>query len=402
MRPVERFFYELGSDIRDSCRGEPQWRARFHSIAAVWLAEYLPDAPSGQEILAELACAAELPPQGRIDEGFGQPSLTLFASQAFRIDALFWESASIAIHEHGFAGAFGVLEGGSLTSRYRFVVAARPEAHFHVGSLTCLGSEVLSARDVREIPAGRRLVHSVFHLGRPSVTIVVKTNGRGRGEFTFHPPHVGFDPSHLSSALRKKLQALELYVRLGRADAYCELAGVALASEGLAGCYQILLKTRQQVADRDVVANVWRAAEARGLPHWPELQASVDLEVRRAQLLQLKQGDLTRQERLLLGLLATLGDRRALARAVERELGDLGAFESFLLENLPRLIGSRSPSLPQTTIGRALVKCLAAGSGRDVFLRDLGESGGDASDVAQLSGLYDNLVTRGPFAALTR
>src|SRR5690349_464094 len=51
---------------------------------------------------------------------FGEPPVMLFQGPRFYIEALFWLSGTTDIHEHGFSGAFTVLEGSSVHSHWRF------------------------------------------------------------------------------------------------------------------------------------------------------------------------------------------------------------------------------------------------------------------------------------------
>lgn len=148
------------------------WPAR----AAHALAEARPcDHVTMAEIATWAITTDHLPVQLDPSGNFGQPPITLYHGADFVIDALFWLDASLAIHQHAFSGAFHVLEGSSLHATYGFRETSRLSDTMQLGDLTLERAEHLARGDTRPIRSGRGLIHSLFHLARPSVTIVVRT-----------------------------------------------------------------------------------------------------------------------------------------------------------------------------------------------------------------------------------
>ena len=115
-----------------------------------------------------------LPTQHDLSMEFGQPPLVVYAEPRFYIEALFWTTGTTAIHQHGFSGAFTVLTGSSVQTEYAFHVRERVNAHMVLGDLEFLRATVLRRGDVQPIHSGSDLIHSVFHLETPSVTVVVR------------------------------------------------------------------------------------------------------------------------------------------------------------------------------------------------------------------------------------
>lgn len=71
--------------------------------------------------LARGVCeGGRLPPQRGHDQGFGQPAITLYSGERFLIEALCWHTGTPAIHHHAFSGAFRVMTGRSVHSRYSY------------------------------------------------------------------------------------------------------------------------------------------------------------------------------------------------------------------------------------------------------------------------------------------
>ena len=126
-----------------------------------------------------------LPHQADLKAAFGQPPVTLYLDDVFSIAALFWLDGTTEIHQHSFSGAFTLLTGSSVHSRYSFDLEEAINERLQLGGLAWQQSELLSPGDVRKIESGRRFIHALFHLERPSVTIVVRTHlDRARDQVT--------------------------------------------------------------------------------------------------------------------------------------------------------------------------------------------------------------------------
>lgn len=106
---------------------------------------------------------------------FGDLQLIPYRDNNFYIEILVWKNGSTSIHDHGFSGAFMVLDGKSINARYTFDVQEEINTNFKIGQLHGEQFELLHPGDVREIQAGRALIHAVYHLQEPTVSIVVRT-----------------------------------------------------------------------------------------------------------------------------------------------------------------------------------------------------------------------------------
>ena len=170
------FFEELGAAI------ETQWNDRrrdlraWPEIAARAIAEARPsDHVTMPDVLEWAVRAARLPRQMDPAGNFGQPPITVYAGPHFYIDVLFWIDGILTIHQHAFSGAFHVLAGSSLHSTYHFETTSRLSETMLAGRLSLERAEYLARGDTRPIESGQRLIHSLFHLDRPSATVVVRT-----------------------------------------------------------------------------------------------------------------------------------------------------------------------------------------------------------------------------------
>jgi len=159
------------------------------------------------DIVEWLGTSKELPMQSASD--FGQPPINVFVSPKFYIQALFWIDATTAVHEHGFDGAFGVLSGSSVHSTYKFELTNDLSKEFKLGNLIPVSSEILRKGDIRTIHAGGSFIHALFHMERPSLSVVVRTYSAGITQYSYIKPHIAFDPTHNDNAFKIKIRLLE-------------------------------------------------------------------------------------------------------------------------------------------------------------------------------------------------
>jgi hypothetical protein len=162
--------------------------------------------------------APQLVPQADIETTFFH--ITVFSCERFYIDVLFWVDGTTAIHQHRFSGAFHVMEGSSLQSMYRFETKRRYSQHLMSGKLELLDVELLKKGDVRPIHAGPELIHALFHLHRPSVSVRVRTpsDDFAPPQYTYSRAGLVFDPFVNSESTARKIQTLDLLHKLNHAD----------------------------------------------------------------------------------------------------------------------------------------------------------------------------------------
>lgn len=161
-------------------------------------------------------------PQINIDSSFGEPPLTLASTSRFYIEALFWLDGTTSIHQHRFSGAFSVLTGSSIHTRHTFEHKRRINASTVVGILELDDVEFLQPGQVRPIKAGTGTVHSVFHLDRPTVSIVVRTmvDHDAGPQFDFWPPSIARDPSLIDTRLKRQIQLVRTLSRVAAPDRF--------------------------------------------------------------------------------------------------------------------------------------------------------------------------------------
>ncbi len=222
-----RYFKDLGESI------EKQWllhgydEEAFPQLAVDALSTSPPHQNVGTKLLLDWSFKAIQPfRQPNNSELFGEPPLTLYQGPRFYIEALFWFSGTTAIHEHSFSGAFAVLAGSSVHSHWRFSKVAAINSRMLHGHLERESTEILGPGGVRSIRSGDRLIHQLFHLEVPSITIVVRTyvDRHHLPQYRYLIPGLATDDSDrdpnrirrlmfIGAMARGQLEGLEAYCR---------------------------------------------------------------------------------------------------------------------------------------------------------------------------------------------
>ncbi|MDQ3363826.1 MAG: hypothetical protein M3680_00135 [Myxococcota bacterium] len=161
-------------------------------------------------------------PQVSLASSFGEPALTLASTSRFYIEALFWLDGTTSIHQHRFSGAFMVLEGSSIHSRYKFERSQRVNATTEIGALALERVECLRPGQVRPIRSGSGTIHSLFHLERPTLSIVARTtmDQESGPQLDYWPPCVARDPAAIDSRLTRQLQLIRTLSRVAAPDRF--------------------------------------------------------------------------------------------------------------------------------------------------------------------------------------
>jgi hypothetical protein len=227
-------FEKLGSVVEQRWRAENYSEARFPEIAAQALTEAnLPARIDPWEIIRWVHTAIALPEQQDVEGRFGNPPITLFTGARFYIDIYFWLDGTTSIHQHSFTGAFQVLLGSSIHSRYSFREDKIINEHFSVGEISLEEVQLLRVADIRTIRPGRNFIHSLFHLDRPSATITIRTahTPSSAVQYDYNKPHFAINPFFKNSLLIKKLQTVGLLLSMKHKDADAMIGELVCASD---------------------------------------------------------------------------------------------------------------------------------------------------------------------------
>lgn len=148
---------------------------------------------------------------------YGQPPMTVFKSEKnnFYIEVYLWLDVHSNIHDHGFEGAFVLLQGISLEATYTFHESQRISSQFSKGDLIPKNLEIIKPLDVKMITLGNNFIHQVLHVGTPSYTLIIRT------KVTINELHQSYDTrkesfvSKSSDFMITKKRLMEYMVKAG-------------------------------------------------------------------------------------------------------------------------------------------------------------------------------------------
>jgi hypothetical protein len=211
------FFRDLGLTILDRWGRADFDAPAFPDIAAGALVDRPPSAHvDPMDVIRWVHETPLLVPQTDLPARFGQPPVDVFHCERFYIHVLFWLDGTTAIHQHGFSGAFHVMQGSSLESTYSFLPRRRYSEFLMTGDLSLRGIALRQKGAVAPIQGGMGFVHSLFHLDRPSVSVVVRTPSEPvvGPQYSYSRAGLAFEPERRWDALDRRLQTLALLQKL--------------------------------------------------------------------------------------------------------------------------------------------------------------------------------------------
>jgi hypothetical protein len=309
---------ELGQAVEQAWAARRDHVAVFPEVATRCLREVeVPEGLDAPTILRSVAMARHLVRQEDPRGTFGSPPVTLWRSREFFVSALFWFDGTTSVHQHAFSGAFRVLAGGSIHAPYKFSLGEEVTHRLILGDLQLDQPELLRSGDVRAIEPGNSFIHGLFHLERPSVTLVVRTYGQPRHEpqYNYLRPGVGYDASYRDDQLERRLQSVMALADLDP-DAGLEVASEFMETEDLWVGY---LLARRWFAKVDRGERFQRLLDALAKRHGQvtaPLLGAFDHERRLLSITTRRQLLTDPEHRLFLALLLNLPDRASMDKVL--------------------------------------------------------------------------------------
>jgi hypothetical protein len=306
------YFEELGRSV------DSRWSAaggrddQLATIATAALEELpVPEGLDAVAVLDRLARDDSLPKQRKVSDKFGQPPTVMYLSPSgLEVHALTWIEGTTSIHQHGFDGAFRVLQGSSLHVEYEFDRAeGLADGHLLVGDLRLRRSEVLTEGAVRPIPSGPGFIHSLFHLERPSVTIVVRNGSSNHPfpQYDYRHPGLGIDILERDERLGMRMRGVRSMEAVAPGDGL-QVAIDLVRTEDLWTAFRVTEYWFNSVSDDEGFDDLAAALAARDATLGGLVVEMFGEERRQGRLLR-RRGMLDQQRhRLLLAVLVNLPD----------------------------------------------------------------------------------------------
>lgn len=358
-----QFFNQLGAVIEQRWRDRNYDEAAFPEVAAAALDEMPPHAHlNAWDIIHWVHTGTHLPRQTDVEGRFGNPPITLFAGPRFHIDVYFWLDGTTSIHQHAFSGAFQLLLGSSLHSRYEFERGERINERLAAGRVLFQDVELLGVGDTRKILSGDRFIHSLFHLDRPSATITVRTyqDVQTLPQWDYLKPYLARDPFYREETAIKKLQSASLLLAMKHPEAD-RFIGDLVETSDFQTAFAVLHETFAQLT-RNAVQQVFqlstgeerfnalleRARRRHG--RLVDLLPPVFNEVSRQTHIISRRGYITDDEhRFFLALLLNVPDRQRFLDIVRRRFPEVDPLEKIgdWLDELAttKVLGSQEPNV---------------------------------------------------------
>ncbi len=316
---MNSFFTELGRTVAVRWQQQNFSLARFPEIACAALEERPPSENiEFDALIREFLLTDEQPFQ--TTSGFGQPELVVFDHPRFYIQILCWLDGTTDIHQHKFSGAFHVLGGSSIHSRFEFRNAESITAHLRVGDLHVTDTRLLEAGSTVPIISGGEYIHSLFHLETPSLTVVIRTHtDPGTGpQFTYLPPHLAVDPFHHDALTTRRKQLLDVLERLGD-PSYGELVREMIATLDFERGFFILQNGVSHLRAEGEWDDLWKIFRARH-GRLADLTAPTIEEIIRRDALAALRGTISEVEhRFFLALLLNVPSRAEILKIIAQK-----------------------------------------------------------------------------------
>ncbi len=260
------FFQRLGSVVGRLWKERNYNEEDFPEVASRGLSELPPHQHVSLWDVAKWGLTTEqLPPQADLGAKFGQPPLTVYSARDFRIEVLFWVQGIPAIHQHSFSGAFHVMHGSSLQCLWDFKPVEQLAMRLAVGQVSLTKAELLRKGDSRPILAGKQMIHSTFHLDRPSLTVVVRTLGEidKLPQYAYLPPTIAYAEQNDVPSVKRRTQLLRMLLISGKHAEFSEIVRHILATEDAYSIFHFLLSTFELLEDEDERHSLLLAARLR-------------------------------------------------------------------------------------------------------------------------------------------
>jgi hypothetical protein len=356
-------FAELGALVEDQWRAGNYDEKLFPGIAARMLSRLnLSEQVDPWQILTWVHTTSDLPQQMDLPAKFGDPPITLYVGPRFYIDVYFWLDGTTSIHQHSFSGAFQVLLGSSVHSKYHFEKDREINPHFVTGKVLLDHVSLLKKGDVKEIAPGPHFIHSLFHLERPSATITVRTHDAPAApvQFSYLKPYLAQNPFFKNTSLIRNVQTVVLLLRMRHPDAD-GFIGNLIDSADFQTCYEVLEKAFEFLCHRELeeifglsrstdrfLALLERARSKHGdladllLPVFEEEWRQTDISRRRAEI----KGE---EHRFFLALLLNVPEKTTVLRLVKEKFPDKDPVDlvvGWIKElSATKIFGSREPNV---------------------------------------------------------
>jgi hypothetical protein len=236
----------------------------------------------------------------------------------FAIFAHLWMDSFADPHAHSWTGAYQVIDGSSLEAHYEFSETNRIEPKFHLGDMSIRSIQTRRTGDSVPVFRGRRTIHALCHVERPSVSLSVRSSESYGGLTLDHwLPGIAIQTGFEDNVTVAKMRCLDV---LGESDPsrYMKTLVAALERCDPRSAFLLLRHAHTRFRDRDRIdlSRANRVAKRRWRKVGERILAAIE-SVRRSAIFKERREKLRDHgHRVLLGALYLCPDRRSLFRVI--------------------------------------------------------------------------------------
>jgi len=335
------YFHQLGSLVDRLWKEKHHDERAFPQVAMSALAELPPSSHVSFRDAVLFGLTDPLPAQSDLAAEFGQPPLTVYSAEGFRIEVLFWLHVLPSIHQHGFSGAFHVMHGTTLHATWQFDQKERITAGLLTGKLRLTEVELLRQGDTRPIFSGKELIHATYHLQQPTVSVVVRTVKEfdRLPQYSYFPPTIAIDPDESRPCVVRRCQILTMLLNLGKRGEFLDAIQHLMATSDPSAAFQYLLQANTAVKDPNLLHEILAAARVKHARLVEEAEPALAYLRRQARLENMKSRITDPDLQFFLGVLLSVPDRELALAALRQQYpsGDPVALFTGLTNRLSNL-----------------------------------------------------------------
>ena len=258
------------------------------------------------------------------------------------------------------------------------------------GQLERVSTEILRPGVMRPIHAGDRLIHQLFHLELPSVTIVIRTYGERPHlpQYRYLPPGLAIDREDSDELRTRRLILLDGMAR-GHIDGLWKYTCNLIESGNLETLFYIFSTLTRRKIDRGLLMELYSVARQR---HGDivDLFQRVCEEERRTRIVTALRSKVSDPEaRFLLALLMLMPDRNAIFETIRLQLPNAEPL-SMIETWLEGMSGKETIGFDFSDVNRLIFRSLVEGLDTEGLLQRLRTEFRDDSIDAHRDRLLDH------------
>lgn len=185
----------------------------------------------------------------------------LFNNGRFMIEVLNWAGSHVNVHDHDFSGVQFQLKGDAMNVVYDFEQEGETQGALRFGKLKVRHGEIWKQGGRSIVRAGAVDPHSVFHLGNPTTSLLIRTLPTARlGQQSNYFPTLTAHYSVNTDIQRKKLTGLSLLAKQDRKE-FRNCFNQFLNSQSYSENFFMLLKLGELLFTDDFVDLIYAFAE---------------------------------------------------------------------------------------------------------------------------------------------